>query len=105
MGSYRAKTKAAVAAFEDGVFEREFTATEEQDWLASGALELVPRKYRICSHNYEAGKQGDEVELALLVEIESALLGGGHLERVEDEDEPESGEPELPAKESTRKKG
>jgi hypothetical protein len=83
MNTYKALTTAAVAAFADGVFEREFTATEEQDHLGSGLLELVPRTYRVLSNNYAAGKQGDLVELALLVDHESALIQGGHIERVD----------------------
>ncbi len=81
--TYRATSPAAVAAFEDGVFEREFTPSQEQDWLRSGLLELVPRTYKVLSNRYEAGKQGDVVKLALLVETESALIQGGHIERVD----------------------
>lgn len=98
MNTYRAKSKAAAAAFSDGVFEHEFTPAEEQDRLSSGLIELVPRKYKVLSNNYEAGKQGDEVELALLVDIESALIKGGHLERVEPEPEDDEPPVELPAK-------
>ncbi len=39
----------------------------------------------MLSNRYEAGKQGDLVELALLVETESALIQGGHIERVDAE--------------------
>lgn len=81
--TYRALSPAAVAAFEDGVFEREFSPSDEQDWLASGLLELVPRQYLVLSNNYAAGKQGDVVDLALLVEQEAALIQGGHIERVD----------------------
>lgn len=81
--TYRALSSAAKAAFADGVFEREFTPAEEQDWLSSGLIEIVPRKYVVASNNYVAGKQGDTVELALLIEHEAALIAGGHLERVE----------------------
>jgi hypothetical protein len=83
MNTYRALTPAAAAAFADAVFEREFTPTEERDWLDSGLLELVPRAYRVLSNNYAAGAQGDLVDLALLVENESALISGGHIERVD----------------------
>jgi hypothetical protein len=82
--TYRALSPQAVAAYSDGVFEREFSPSEEQDALNSGLLELVPRKYRVLSNNYAAGKQGDVVELALLKENEAALVFGGHLERVDD---------------------
>ena len=81
--TYRAKTKAGEAAFAAGVFERDFTATDERDWLDSGVLELVPRTYKVLSDNYGAGAQGEQVELALPVETEAALISGGHIERVE----------------------
>lgn len=79
--TYRARTPAGQAAFEGGVFERDFTAAEERDWLGSGVLELVPRTYRVLSDNYERPK--DELfDAALLVEVEAALIAGGHIERV-----------------------
>jgi hypothetical protein len=81
--TYRALSPAARAAFDDGVFDREFTPAEEQDWLASGLLELVPRTYRVLSNNYAAAKQGETFEGALLKENEGALISGGHIERVD----------------------
>jgi hypothetical protein len=84
MNTYKATSPAAVAAYADGVFERDFSPAEEQDVLNSGLLELVPRKYRVLSNNYAAGKQGDTVELALLKENEAALISGGHLERYDE---------------------
>ena len=82
MNTYKATSPAAIAAYAEGVFERDFTPDEEKDALASGLLELVPREYRVLSNNYAAGKQGSVVELALLVENEAALIQGGHIERV-----------------------
>lgn len=82
MNTYRALSKAAEAAFGAGVFEREFTPTEEKDWLASGLLEIVPRTYRALSNNYAAAKQGETFEAAYLVENEAALIFGGHIERI-----------------------
>jgi hypothetical protein len=84
MNTYKATSPAAVAAFADGVFERDFTPSEEQDLLNSGLLELVPRKYRVLSNNYAAGEQNSVVELALLKENEAALIQGGHIERVDE---------------------
>ena len=81
--TYKATSPAAVAAFADGVFERDFTPSEEKDWLDSGLLELAPRTYRVLSNNYDAGKQGDVVELTLLKENEAGLIWGGHIERVD----------------------
>lgn len=82
--TYRALTPAATAAYDKGVFERDFTAAEERDVLNSGLLELVPRKYRVLSNNFAAGEQDSEIEAAYLVEIEQALIQGGHIERVAD---------------------
>lgn len=89
--TYRALSVLAKSEHGDGVVELELSVMEERDALDSGHLELVPRKYRVLSGNYQAGKQGDVVELALLKENESALIQGGHIERV---DEPT---PEPPA--------
>jgi hypothetical protein len=83
MNTYKALTTAAVAAFAEGVFDQEFTPTQEKDALDAGLLEIVPRTYKVLSNNFAEGAQGDEVQLALLVEQESALLQGGHIERVE----------------------
>jgi hypothetical protein len=83
MNTYKALTPAAVAAFADGVFEAEYTPTEEQDHLASGLIEIVPRPYKVLSNNFATGQQGETVTLALLVEHEAALIQGGHLERVD----------------------
>lgn len=99
--TYRALTPAAQAAFSVGVFEAEFTPSEEKDWLDSGLLELVPRTYRVLSDNFEVPK--DELfERAYLKEPESALIGAGHIERVDEpeeptEDEPAEAEPEVEA--------
>lgn len=81
--TYKALTKAAEAAFSVGVFEREFTVTEEKDWIDSGLLELVPRTYRVLSNNYAAAKQGETFEGSFPVELEAALIQGGHIERVD----------------------
>lgn len=69
--------------FGEGVSDLDLTPTEEQDAITGGHLEIVPRKYRVLSDNYSAGKQGDLVDLALLKELEAALVVGGHLERVD----------------------
>ena len=85
--TYRALSPAAVAAFDEGVFEREFTATEEHDWLASGLVEIVPRTYQQLSNNYSATTQGGTFEAAFPVGQEAALITSGHIERV---DKPET---------------
>jgi hypothetical protein len=81
--TYKALSPQAEGVFAKGVFEAEFTPTEERDWLASGLLEIVPRKYRVLSDNYAAAAQGETFDGALLVENEAALIQGGHIERVE----------------------
>src|SRR5262245_21560664 len=81
--TYRALTPQVVGVFSEGVFEADLSPSEEKDWLDAGLLELVPRQYKVLSDNYAAGEPGDLVELALLVELEAALIAGGHIERVE----------------------
>jgi hypothetical protein len=83
MNTYKATSPAAQAAFDEGVFERDFSATEERDWLDSGLLELVPRTYKVLSNNYSAAKQGETFEGSFPVELEAALIQGGHIERVD----------------------
>jgi hypothetical protein len=82
---YRVLVPAVVALYEDGVFERDLSPVEEQDLLDRGWLEIVPRPYRVLSDNYTVDgspvPQGAVVELALPVEVEAALIAGGHLER------------------------
>jgi hypothetical protein len=62
-------------------FEADFTAAEERDWIDGKHIEQVPRRYKVLSDNYTGGAQGDLIEAALVVEIEAALISGGHLER------------------------
>jgi len=79
--TYRALSPVAEAVFAEGVFEAEFTPAEEKDHLGSGLIELVPRKYRALSDNYQV-PQGETFDATFLVENESALIQGGHIERV-----------------------
>jgi hypothetical protein len=92
MGRYRATSplaEALVGDFAVGEFEHEFpSAAAEQDALSSRFVELVPRKYRVLSDNYQR-PHGEEFEDAFLMEVEAALISGGHIERV-DEPEPKS---------------
>lgn len=78
--------------FAEGVFEAEFTPSEERDWLDSGHVELEPRRYRVLSENYELPKDNTFVA-TILVEPEAALIAAGHIERI-DEEENESAEPD-----------
>lgn len=63
--------------------ELDLSPTEESDAVSAGHLEIVPRPYRVLVNNYAEGEQGDVVDLALPVENEAALLGGGILERAD----------------------
>lgn len=81
--TYRPVSDRAKALYGEDDFEAEFSAADERDHLNGGHLEIVPRPYRVLSDNYTAGKQGEVVDLALPVEIEAALVSGGHLERAE----------------------
>lgn len=73
---------------QDEEFEKDFTPVEEADNLASGLLEIVPRKYRVIGgsevHGVKAGDDDPTFEAALLIENEAALIQGGHIERVEE---------------------
>lgn len=81
--TYKAVSAVGEHYFGEGVNDLDLTATEEQDALNGGHLEIVPRTYRVLSDNFSAGKQGEEIEGAFLVENEQALIQGGHLERVD----------------------
>lgn len=105
MNRYRALTEAGVGLFGEGVVELDLSAVEESDWLASGALEIVPRPYRVLSGNYSRDgwplPQGAVVEMALPVELEASL--GDHLERADPEPEPEPTK-KAPAKRAAKAK-
>jgi hypothetical protein len=82
--TYKALSAVGEHYFGEGVVDLDLTASEEQDALNGGHLEIMPRAYRVLSDNYTAGKQGESIELALLKEHEAALIQGGHIERVDD---------------------
>jgi hypothetical protein len=93
--TYRAVSDRAKALHDPAEFEADLTPADERDQIEAGHLEIVPRPYKVLSNNFSAGKQGDAVDLALLVEQEAALIQGGHIERVE----------KPGTKPTTRKKG
>jgi hypothetical protein len=65
-------------------FEHEFTEEEETANLASGLLEIVPRKYKVIGGSEVHETQpGEEFERALPLGQEALLIEGGHIERVE----------------------
>lgn len=81
--TYRTLTELGVHLYGEGVNDLELSVLDEKDALDNGHLELVPRKYKVTSTNYSGGKKDDEVTLALRAEVESALMAGSHLARVE----------------------
>ena len=99
--TYRPLSVAAKSQYGDGVFDLDLSVMGEKDALDGGHLEIVPRKYRVLSDNYTAGKQGEVVELALLKENDAALIQGGHLERV-DEPKETPAEPKAAAKQQKK---
>lgn len=78
--TYRALSDRAKALHGEDVFSAQLSAVEERDQLEGGHLEIVPRSYRVLSNNFTAAKQGRDVDLALRVEQEAALIQGGHIE-------------------------
>lgn len=81
--TYRPLSDRAKAIHGEKDFEDELSAVEERDALDGGHLEIVPRPYKVLVNNFAAGEQGEQVDLALPVENEKALLDGGILERVD----------------------
>lgn len=80
--TYAALSDRAKALHGDDPFEADLSASEEADQLSAGHLQIAPRTYRVLSNNFAAAKQGSEIDLALVVEHEAALIQGGHIERV-----------------------
>ena len=83
--TYRALTPQAEAVFAPGVFEADFSPMEEKDRIDGGLIEIVPRAYRVLTDNFSGGPQGAEYKGALRIEVEQALIQGGHIERVGDD--------------------
>lgn len=82
---YRPTSDRGEAIYGTDDVELDLSAPDEADLVAAGHLEIVPRPYRVLVNNYAEGEQGDVVDLALPVENEAALVGGGILERVDPE--------------------
>jgi hypothetical protein len=81
--TYRPTSDRAKALYGSDDVDLDLSATDEADALQGGHLALVPRPFKVLVNNYEAGEQGDVVDLALHVDQESALVSGGILERAE----------------------
>lgn len=79
---YAPVSERAKALHGEDPFEAELSAAEEADQIGGGHLAIVPRTYRVLSNNFAAAKQGSDIDLALPVEQEAALIQGGHIERV-----------------------
>lgn len=83
MGRYVATSLFGEHEYGAEPFEADLSPSHEADLLGAGHVRLEPRTYRVLSKNFSAGEQGEQVELALRVETEAALIQGGHIERVE----------------------
>jgi hypothetical protein len=78
------------AAYEQGdEFEKDFTAVEEAENLASGLLELQPMTYKVVGESrVHETNPGDTFEMALPLGQEELLVEGGQIERVDDKKKP-----------------
>lgn len=69
------------------VFEKEFTVDEERSNVESGLLAVEPRRYRVLVDTEVYGVKGSDPDptfsAGMLIEQESALVNGGHIERVD----------------------
>jgi hypothetical protein len=65
-------------------FDKDFTAEDEAENVASGLLEVLPMTYRVVggSRVHETDP-GETFEAALPLGQEQLLIEGGHIERVE----------------------
>jgi hypothetical protein len=66
-------------------FEKDLSAVDEAENLASGLLELQPMTYRVVGESrVHETNPGDTFEMALPLGQEELLVAGGHIERVEE---------------------
>jgi hypothetical protein len=84
---YQPTSEWALAVHGEDVVELDLSAADEAD-LVPAHLGIVPASYRVLSTNYAASEQGSQVEMSLPVDIEAALVQGGHLKRVDTDPEP-----------------
>lgn len=77
--TYRAVGERAKALYGEGEFTLDLSAVDERDALDGKQLEIVPRRYRALSDNFATAPQGETFDAAYPVEIESALIAGGHI--------------------------
>ena len=63
-------------------FDHEFAADAEGDYISSGRLEIVARRYRVIGTSRVSGTEpGGSFLGRYTIAQEAALLGGGHMER------------------------
>ncbi len=83
MNTYKATDEYGAAHFGEDMFDAEFDVLEERDLLDAGHLEIVPRRYKVLSDNFSGGAKGEPYMAALPMEIEAALVAGGHIMRAD----------------------
>jgi hypothetical protein len=81
--TYRPLSEAAKSQYGDAVVSLDLSVMDERDAVDGGHLEIVPRPYKVLSDNFSGGPQDSEWLGALRVELEAALIQGGHIERIE----------------------
>jgi hypothetical protein len=82
VNTYRPVSARAKAIHGEEPFEAEFSVVDERDHINGGHLAIEPRSYKVLSANYGPG-QGKTFDGAFPIELEAALISGGHIERVE----------------------
>jgi hypothetical protein len=111
MGRYRATSEKAAAVYEEGEFDRpDWTVEQENDALASGLVEIVPRTYRVATDTRVNGQGfGETFEAAYRLEQEKHLVDGGFITPVDDEapatktaDAAEADEPKKATRKTTK---
>lgn len=72
-------------------FEKEFSAVDEAENIASGLIEIVPREYKVVGTSEVLGHvAADGPFLAAIPKGQEELLLGYHLERVESKPKPKA---------------
>jgi len=103
---YRPVSAWGKAIYGDDDVELELSAAEERDLVTAGHLEILPRRYRRLSDNYDGAgvDQGEIFEAAMPMENADVLVAGGHIERVRRAPEPEPDPKPAPAKKAAASK-
>ena len=101
---YKPVSDRAKAEHGDDVVDLDLSAADELDAVTGGHLEIVPCKYTVLVDNFAEGDKGSEYEAAMYLDIETALVGGGVLKRVEQKPPAEEKTSDKPAKKTSAKK-